>query len=129
MGGLAKGESGCYFARRLLSRKTRSALRVPAAAAAQLRPRYVALLQRVATMLEHRGVVTHLKSSPALIGASGAEASDEDEIRLFDQVSEALGEGLRLLSAQGFSRTDLHEITQATCLLEHTGDKLSTRRS
>ena len=64
---------------------------------AQLRPRYVALLQR----------------------ASEAEASDEDEIRLFDQVSEALSEGLRLLSAQGFSRTDLHEITQAACLLEH----------
>ncbi len=70
-------------------------------------------------MLEHRGVAAHLKSIPALSGASEAEASDEDEIRLFDQVSEALSEGLRLLSAQGFSRTDLHEITQAACLLEH----------
>ncbi len=70
-------------------------------------------------MLEHRGVATHLKSIPALNGASEAEASDEDKIRLFDQVSEALSEGLRLLSAQGFSRTDLHEITQAACLLEH----------
>jgi aminoglycoside phosphotransferase (APT) family kinase protein len=86
---------------------------------AQLRPRYVALLQRVATMLEHRGVAAPVRSIPALIRASEVEASDADEIRLFDQVSEALSEGLRLLSAQGFSRTDLDEITEAACLLEH----------
>jgi hypothetical protein len=41
-----------------------------------------------------------------LIGASEVEASDEDEIQLLI-VTEALSEGLRLLSAQGFSRTDL----------------------